>query len=182
MSGPAWIALSGGVGSGQSRQGLRATLTGSMPAAFHQGCSSPAQTMRCINNFCNHNSRRRASSKARIANLRRDRARRSYRSSASNCLASCDRIVANFCGPSRRRGHKLHQGCHRHVRRVPSQKGARKEACLSRDRPNQGPIRHHCRRTANWYDPQIDKLESQSPQPGWMPTPVEERDGTPGHS
>jgi hypothetical protein len=43
---------------------------------------------------------RRTSSKARIARLRRSRARRSYRSMASNCLASCDRIVANFCGPS----------------------------------------------------------------------------------
>ena len=43
--------------------------------------------------------RRRASSKARTANLRRDSARRSYRSIASSCLVSCDKIVANLYGP-----------------------------------------------------------------------------------
>jgi len=44
-------------------------------------------------------SRRRASSKARTANLRRDSARRSYRSIASNFFASPDRIVASLSGP-----------------------------------------------------------------------------------
>ena len=34
-----------------------------------------------------------------MANLRRDSARRSYRSMACICFVSCDRIVANFCGP-----------------------------------------------------------------------------------
>src|ERR687887_2924549 len=28
---------------------------------------------------------------------------------ASNCLGSCETIVATFCGPSGGRGHKLHQ-------------------------------------------------------------------------
>jgi len=41
-----------------------------------------------------------APAQARIANLRRDRTRRSYRSIARNCLTFCDRIVASFCGPS----------------------------------------------------------------------------------
>jgi hypothetical protein len=36
----------------------------------------------------------------RMANLRRDRARRSYRSILSNCLAPPERIAANLCGPS----------------------------------------------------------------------------------
>jgi hypothetical protein len=49
---------------------------------------------------CNQTECCRASSKARMANLRRDKARRSYRSMASNCLASCNRIVANLAGPS----------------------------------------------------------------------------------
>jgi hypothetical protein len=44
--------------------------------------------------------RRRASSISRIANLRRERARRSYRSIARNCFAFCDKIVASSCGPS----------------------------------------------------------------------------------
>jgi hypothetical protein len=54
-------------------------------------------------------------------NLRRDGARRSYRSTARNCFAARDRIVASFCGPFRRRGHKIHQGFNRHVRGVRSQ-------------------------------------------------------------
>jgi hypothetical protein len=43
--------------------------------------------------------RRRASSKARMAEFPRDSARRSWRSIASNCFVSCDRIVANLEGP-----------------------------------------------------------------------------------
>src|SRR5262252_7184432 len=43
--------------------------------------------------------RARAASKARMANLRRDSARRSYRSIASNFFASPDRMVASLSGP-----------------------------------------------------------------------------------
>jgi hypothetical protein len=43
----------------------------------------------------------RAASKARIATLRRDSARRSYRSMAASCPVMSARMVANFCGPSR---------------------------------------------------------------------------------
>jgi hypothetical protein len=46
-------------------------------------------------------------SKARIANLRRDSARRSYRSMAGS--SSCARIIANFCGPSGVEVHKFHE-------------------------------------------------------------------------
>jgi hypothetical protein len=42
---------------------------------------------------------RRASSRARIAIFRRNRASRSYRSIANNRFASCGRIIANFSGP-----------------------------------------------------------------------------------
>ena len=52
-----------------------------------------------LNNRNQSELRWRASSRARIANLRRDSARRSYRSMASNFLVSCDRIVANLYGP-----------------------------------------------------------------------------------
>jgi hypothetical protein len=48
----------------------------------------------------NCNQRRRASSRAQIARFRRETARRSYRSIASNSLVACDRIDASFCGPS----------------------------------------------------------------------------------
>ena len=38
-------------------------------------------------------------SSARIANLRRERARRPYRSIAFKCVASCSKIVANLSVP-----------------------------------------------------------------------------------
>jgi tRNA(fMet)-specific endonuclease VapC len=42
----------------------------------------------------------RASSRRRIANLRREIARRSYRSKANNRFFSCEMMVASFSGPS----------------------------------------------------------------------------------
>ena len=53
----------------------------------------------CRNIYCNQRPDGRISSKSRIAELRRRRARCSYRSMVMRCGASCDRIKYEFLRP-----------------------------------------------------------------------------------
>jgi hypothetical protein len=86
---------------GRSGPGERSARAGSLwqgHAADHHLPSKPGHRPP-VNGPLPSREHRRAKSKARIANLRRESARRSYRSMADSCRTSSDRIVANFCGP-----------------------------------------------------------------------------------
>jgi hypothetical protein len=67
-------------------------------ASFRQNSLMPLKVVSISS--CNQTERRRVSSKARMANLRRDSARRSYRSKATNRFVSSEIIVASLAGPS----------------------------------------------------------------------------------
>jgi hypothetical protein len=70
--------------------------------------AAPLKTLAILASFCQNREQllqpefasRRAKSKARMADLRRESARRSYRSKAASCPVMSARMVANFCGPS----------------------------------------------------------------------------------